>query len=370
MLGETTSVVSLTDDDANEVLEKTLRHARILSRFGSQLARVVREKEGVIELASGGRIKSSVQTRGGRGLTGNVVLDEFAYYKSPDEVWDGAAAATRLGFKLWGLSTPNGIGNLWHQLFTDPESHRGYSLYQTTIDEAAAQGMPVDWDECWKDAHGDERIFNQLYRCSFLDNDLQYLSDALISGCDATEERPKGTPSRYAGLDLGRINDLTARLIIDTYSDESRWVSDLKTLTRTSDADIDALVAEALNVHHCEKVCIDETGLGSFPVERLKKRYPKQVVGVIFTQGSKEDLATKLYQTCAEKRLRIPVGMPWSRELKQDMAAIRRIVSNAGNVTYDAPHTEMGHADRAWALALALHRAKPARGAATFTLDY
>lgn len=379
MLGESTAVISLTDDDAEEVLKKTLRHATVLARFGSKLARVTKANAGIIELASGGSIKSNVQKRGARGHTGNVVLDEFAYYDRPDEVWDGAVAATRLGFKLWALSTPNGIGNLWHQLFTDPQKHNGYSLFQTTIDEAAAQGMPVDWDECWKDAHGDERVFNQLYRCSFLDNDLQYLPDALIRACFSdqfkddkgnVENKPQDQPSRWGGLDLGRLNDLTVLTIVDVHSNESRWVSHLETRKRTSDADIDALVTSAINVHKCERVCIDETGLGSFPVERLKRRFPKQVVGVTFTQGSKEDLATKLYQTCAERRLRIPVDKPWAKELTADMAAIRRVVTKAGNVTYDAPHTEMGHADRAWSLALALYKAKTARGSATFNFDY
>jgi len=37
------------------------------------------------------------------------------------------------------------------------------------------------------------------------------------------------------------------------------------------------------------------------------------------------------------------------------LCSIRREVTDAGNVRYDAPHTPEGHADKAWALALALY---------------
>ena len=73
-----------------------------------------------------------------------------------------------------------------------------------------------------------------------------------------------------------------------------------------------------------------------------------------FTQGSKEVLATTLYEAFAKGIIRIPEG---DRELREDLASLRRIVTAAGNVRYDAPTTAEGHADRAWALALALHAA-------------
>jgi hypothetical protein len=41
--------------------------------------------------------------------------------------------------------------------------------------------------------------------------------------------------------------------------------------------------------------------------------------------------------------------------LRDDLRAIRREITSAGNVRYTAPHNASGHADRAWALFLALH---------------
>jgi hypothetical protein len=51
-----------------------------------------------------------------------------------------------------------------------------------------------------------------------------------------------------------------------------------------------------------------------------------------------------------------------AERLREDICAIRREITTAGNVRYDAPHTDEGHADAAWALALALHACGKAPG--------
>ena len=92
--------------------------------------------------------------------------------------------------------------------------------------------------------------------------------------------------------------------------------------------------------------------MGAFPVERMQQKYGHRVEGVSFTLESKEDLATTLYQRFVDSVLRIPRT---DAELREDVCSIRREVTSAGNIRYTAPVTDRGHADRAWALALALH---------------
>jgi hypothetical protein len=79
---------------------------------------------------------------------------------------------------------------------------------------------------------------------------------------------------------------------------------------------------------------------------------------------SKEDMATGVFQTAVDGQLRIPASLPESGRLFNDLASVRRIVGTTGLVKYDAPHTIEGHADTAWALALALKvaRSEPVRG--------
>ena len=47
-----------------------------------------------------------------------------------------------------------------------------------------------------------------------------------------------------------------------------------------------------------------------------------------------------------------------SREVRDDLHKVRRAVTAAGNVRFQAESDEAGHADRFWALALALEAAR------------
>ncbi len=351
MLGDTSLIISVGEREAADMLEYSARHAKALEALGSKWASPRSATKTVLRLSSGGRVVALPATSGGRGYAGNVILDEFAYHDRPDAVWDGAAGAVTHGFKLRVVSTPNGVGNLFHRLWTSPKQHKGYSLHRVTIDEARTQGMRINDEQCWAAAHGDVRVYDQMYRCSFLDNLQQYIPSKLIEA--ATVESTYSDGECYAGLDIGRTVDLTVLVIVRVDEHGVRWVAHVETCKRTAYADLEQFVATAVRTWRCRRVCVDATGMGAFPTEQLQAKFGKQrVEGVTFTQQVKEDLATTMYQHFADQRIRIPAP---DRQLSEDIASIRRIVTSAGNVRYDAPHTDEGHADRAWALALALH---------------
>lgn len=352
--GELTTIISVGERESVEVLDKAKKHAGVLAKLGSRMAQVG-EKDNANELtfASGGRILA-LPSSGGRSFTGNVFLDEFAYQEHAKKVWDAAAAVTLLGGKLRIASTPNGVGNDFHGLWKqagDPNS--GWSAHQIPVETAIAQGFPVDIAKCWKIAKGDPRLFDQLFRCSFLDNEFQYIPDALLEAATTDAAIPRGGLC-YAGLDVGRTANLTA-LVILREVDGILWLIVVETKKRTSLEDLDALVYMALETFGAQRVCIDATGMGAFPAEALQKRFGRhRVEAVNFTMQVKEDLATGLFQRFSEGRMRL---RRIDAEVRDDVRSIRRIVTTAGNVRYDAPNTDEGHADRAWALALAVHAA-------------
>lgn len=352
IFGETTSVISLTQREADELVEKAAKHAEILTALGSKWAVITRRVSDKMVLASGGRILALPNSNAGRSYAGNMILDELAYYAKPDEVFDGAGGTTTHGYKLRVLSTPNGVGNFFHRLWTDSNWNKGYTKHKVTVDEAIADGMTgLNLDDLWRQAHGDPRTFNQMFRCSFLDNNDQYISSDLVSRA-VRENTYKHHGVVYAGLDIGRKADLTVLTIVKVTDTGERWVQRVETRKRTSDDDLDALAFMAIAEYGAAKLCVDATGMGSFPAERLQKRYGRtRVEAVNFTLPLKEKLATTVYQTFADDVIRIPDN----KALREDICAIRRIVSDAGNVRYDAPHTDEGHADRFWSLALALH---------------
>ena len=374
-LGETTTLISVGEREAKEVLEKAKAHAGALRDFGSRWA-TVRGKDAAEEIrfASGGRLVALPQTSGGRSFSGNVFLDEYAYLQDPEKVWDGASAVTMHGYRLRVASTPNGVGNSFHSLATDPKQNSGYAIHNIPIERAIADGMRVDMDRCWKMAKGDPRIFDQLFRCKFLDGSLQYIPTAAVNECSSADCYVH-VGECYAGLDIGHSNDLTALVVVRVGLDGVPVVQAIRTCKRTDYETLRDLVAEAFGRYSLRRLAIDSTGIGTFPAEQLQKSYGShRIEAVPFTAAVKEDLATTAHAHFIANGVRLPLTdnaiadcePGGAARLREDVCSIRREVTSAGNVRYDAARTADGHADTAWALFLALHAAKQT-GAQKFT---
>lgn len=362
--GEHTTILSRGEKESLEVLDKARRHVAVLQALGSKWVTPIKSTHQEIVFASGGRILALPST-GGRGFTGNLILDEYAYFLHAEGAWDSAVPATRLGdFKLRVISTPNGLGNAFAELVEtilsgDMPRTR---LHEVTIEDAERDGFPVDWAECWEDAKGDPRLFDQLYRCKFLDGEQQYIPAALLQVAFDGHTEPDGG-FNYGGLDIGETRDRTSMGIVNRNGEERRLVH-LESHKLTDDDLIDKLVAEAFDVYGCKRVAVDATGLGTFPAKRLRKRYGRRVEPVKFTANVKEDLATGLYDVLRTEDLKLPRSYrpsgdseDYIPQLRDAIYKIRRTVTSAGNVRFDAQRTVKGHADEAWALMLALHAA-------------
>jgi phage FluMu gp28-like protein len=374
--GELTTIISIGQEESDEVLEKCKRHARLLQKLGSTLALTKTMNASEVVFAGGGRILA-LPSSGGRGFTGNVFLDEFGYQEHAGKVWDAAAPVTQLGYRMRVSSTPNGVGNEFHKLWTQARSFGSiWSPHQIPISKAKAEGYRLDMRKLWALAKGDPRIFAQMYECSFLDNELQYIPTDAITQCSSSYSLASlGNGEHYAGLDIGRTVDLTVLTVVRMVKGV-RYVVHVESCKRTDWDGLESMVARAFEKYSLRRLCVDSTGLGAFPAERIKKKHservdlPKRrpkVECIDFTPNSKEDLATGLYVAFTKKTVQIPkldqvlgtvgsdVRAGTAEQIATDVAAIRRIVTAANNIRYDAAHTSEGHADHAWSLALGLH---------------
>jgi phage FluMu gp28-like protein len=364
MCGETTTIVSVGEREAFEVLDKSQRHARVLEGLGSELARQG-PKTSELNLASGGRFLALPSTSGGRSFSGNVILDEFGYLKDPAGVWDAAAGSALLGYRMRINSTPNGVGNAWHGLWTDPEQHRGYTRHQTTLDDAIAQGYPVNLEDCWKLAKGDPRLFDQMFRCKFLDGASQYIPSEYLTA--ASRDYALAPPpseddgETFGGIDIGLTRDLLVLVIVRKVG-EIRWITHIESHKgNVDDQVLDALIAKAFSPqgYGCSRVCADATGMGSVPALRWSRIYGERFEPIVFSQKSKEAMATGLHAVTSSAQLVMPRsyvynGVDEAPLLRDDICAIRRTVTSTGAVRYEAPRNSAGHADRAWGAMLAL----------------
>ena len=106
LLGENCVMVSIRDAEAKDLLAIACKHLDVLAALGSKWARIVSRTATEAVLASGAKIRSTTSSAAGRGFSGNVILDEFAYHESQQAVWDAAVAATTHGYSCRIVSTP------------------------------------------------------------------------------------------------------------------------------------------------------------------------------------------------------------------------------------------------------------------------
>ena len=311
-----------------------------------------------------------------RGFSMNVLLTEFAFFEKPDEtlraVMPSITNPLRGGLKKFRIiSTPNGIGNRFHDLCkaaipfgTGATPGKGqWSFHKVTIWDAVAQGLPIDPEEI-RLALNDPEGWAQEYECQFLDQAAVLLPYDLIALCesqDATEavafeywlarERPAPV---YLGIDFGRKRDLTVCWAAEKISDLC-ITREILCLEKMSTPD----QVEQLRprIQAARRAALDYTGpgigLGDYLVKEFGEWKPTEdkfgkIELVTISNPVKVELFSKLRMGYESRSWRIPV----SRVLREDLHSIYRVVTPGGNVTYRAPHTDDGHADRANAQAL------------------
>jgi len=300
-----------------------------------------------------------------RGYSANLLLDEFAFHEDPDRIWraiyPSISNPLKGIFKLRVVSTPNGLGNkfadLWHQA-------DGWSKHRVDIHDAVKSGLPVDVEELRRGLN-DPEGWAQEYECAFLDAAAVLLPYELIAGCESAEATTAMPPdwwetnqSRplFVGWDFARKKDLSVPWILERVGDvlHTREVVELRGMSTPDQVD---LMRHRLKL--CQRVAVDYTGpgigLGDLLVKEFGRWQPEKhsfgkVDLVTFTNAEKLKLFPALRVAFEQRRVRVPVN----RLIREDLHSMQRVTTTGGNVTYRAPHTADGHADRCTALALAL----------------
>lgn len=299
-----------------------------------------------------------------RGHSANIVLDEFAFHADSREIWAALFPTITRGYCIRIVSTPQGRKNKFYQLWS---GNPLYSKHKVTIHEAMQGGLTlmdesgqVVGPDYLREALDDPEAWQQEYECEFVDEATAYLTYEMISACEdqtldfENDLSRLGSGPRYAGVDIGRKKHLTVYWCLEKIGDVlwTRRIAELDNMDFRAQHDtITSFLAE----DRPYRVCVDSTGLGMQLGEELQSSYGRTRVELIsFGQAVKEDLAVTLRRRFEERTIRIPVD----RKIREDFHNVRRIVTAAGNIRFDADDTKDGHSDRFWASALAIHAAK------------
>ncbi len=334
-----------------------------------------------------------------RGYSAHIILDEFAYHEDPDAIWAAMFPATtnalagtfldrwramlkgestdiRRELKIRIVSTFNGRNNKFFQLW-EKAAENGYDRQKVTIYDAIADGMPLDHDKLRK-ALDDPDAWAQEYECEPMDSSSVLLPYDLIATCESPEATVAVAPefwfgsqpgALFMGIDFARKRDLSVAWTSELVGDvsQTREVVEMKAMSTPDQIDL-----LRPRLQKCRRVCLDYTGpgvgMGDYLVKEFGEWNPaRHLFGkielVTFSQTSKVDLFSKLRMSFESKTVRIPV----SRVIREDLHSMQRVTSNNGGISYRAPHTDDGHADRCTALALCVRAA--GKDAPTFLSD-
>lgn len=290
-----------------------------------------------------------------RGFSANVFLDEFAFHADSRKIWAALfPVISRPGLRLRVVSTPNGKNNKFFDLMTGKDAV--WSRHTVDIYQAVADGLPRDIEEL-REGCGDADAWAQEYELQWQDEASAWLPYDLITSC---EHERAGRPADYAGgaayvgVDIGRRHDLIVIWVLEAVGDVL-WTRELIARKGATFAEQDVLLDDVFARYRVLRVCMDQTGMGEKPVEDAKRRHgTSRVEGVLFSVGNKLALATTGKQAFEDRRLRIPLG---DTALRADLHKLQKVSGPTGSPRFVADSDAGGHADRTWALFLAVSAA-------------
>ena len=290
-----------------------------------------------------------------RGFSANVFLDEFAFHPDSRKIWAARfPVISRPGLRLRVVSTPNGKNNKFFDLMTGKDAV--WSRHTVDIYQAVADGLPRDIEEL-REGCGDADAWAQEYELRWQDEASAWLPYDLITAC---EHEGAGLPAGYAGgpayvgVDIGRRHDLFVIWVLEALGDVL-WTRELIARKGATFAEQGALLDDVLARYRVLRVAMDQTGMGEMPVEEAQRRHgTSRVEGVLFTAANKLALATLGKQAFEDRRLRIPLG---DTALRADLHKLQKVSGPTGSPRFVADSDAGGHADRTWALFLAVSAA-------------
>ncbi|HWO99760.1 MAG TPA: terminase family protein [Methylococcus sp.] len=287
-----------------------------------------------------------------RGMSDNLVLDEFAHHKDNRTLWHALLpVVSRPDLKVRVISTPNGVGDMFHEIMTADDGL--WSRHVVTIHDAVADGLDRNIDELRR-ALRDPDAWAQEFECVFLDSaSREWLSyEEILSALEATKPEYAGGPV-YVGMDIAARGDLTVIAVLEDVAG-LLILRELKTMRGESFAAQLADLDRVMRQYRVARCCIDQTGMGEMPVQEAQRRHGQyHVTGVLFTPARKLELAVALKDRLQKRTLKLPVPEAEKPALIDDLRAVK-MEPGAGGVPRLLAEREGGsHADRFWALALA-----------------
>lgn len=397
--------VSVTQDEAAEKIRYAKQIVEALD--AEQRPRIIIDNRLELEFANGSRLISHpCRPVRGKGKA-RVYLDEFAHYPKDREIYTSALPVTTRGGVLRMASSALGAAGLFWEIYS--ESLRKYPGYRRrSVPWWVVRALCRDVPAALKLAAAmltEERVrkfgtpriieifnnlpledFQQEYECAFVDETTAWITwdeikrnqalaqeerlecwqagdvDGALAAIDdvalaVREGRIEGALA--GGMDVGRKHNLSEIVFVGKgLGGQMPYRLGISLSQVEFDAQR-AVADKALRALPVTSFLIDRNGLGMQIAEELTQAHGGRAAGVDFTNPNKE-----LWSVELKVRLqRGEVPLPLERELSYQIHSIKKKTTAAKNAVFDTEGSEKHHADKYWALALAVWAARTEREA-------
>ena len=354
-------ILSAGERQALEFMEKVKQHARAIglavSGFTDETAGGTTYKSAEVRFGNGSRITAlPANPDTARGYSANIILDEFALHQDAEAIWRAVYPSItnplRGELKVRVLSTPNGLGNKFHQIWNESQQPGSeWSAHRTTVYDAISAGLDLDVELLRRGA-GDAATWEQEYECVFLDSGGVLFPYGVITRAESPRasmvfEVAEG--ALFCGIDIGTAHDATVAVTLRRV--EGRYVvAEVLRVVATDLHEQEGMLRP--RIARAAVTCFDQSGIGRQMSGAFAARFGGKFRPVDFTAKWKHEAFPALVRALSDGLCLIPAD----RDLREDLHAWV-VTPGQPHPRYSAPRTAMGHSDFTSALALAWHAA-------------
>jgi len=394
----TSILVSYNLKECKEKIQKALMfHEGVPATLRSPIKR---DNAFEIEFRNGSRILSVFSPRG--FTKADVYLDEMSFYENQQRTYTDASAviAWDQNRQLRVGGTPFGKIGLYYDIvsgtdgkFPDFERHFWFwwdcPLYCKDVERARfdAHLMPTE-ERVYR--YGTKVIidffnnmfledFQQEFEICFNDSELAYFPYELIKMAMSSfpdiydQEKFPSTFEQvldacqgmlFAGYDVGRTTDASEFYVLDLRNIDKQGRQNTSSLMEIFHDTLKDKTFEYQKNYicrfldimgsRCSSFYIDRTGIGFNLAEDLEALYPGKVQGIYFNSEVRSQMVATTKAVMLDGILHL---FP-DREVANHFYSIKKHITNAGNMVFVAEKNKKHHADKFWAIALAVLAAR------------
>lgn len=379
-------ILSKGDAESTEVLDRIKLMYDELPDFLKP--GIIEDNKHTLKLKTNSVIKSRPSGKqSGRSLAGSfLIIDEAAFIENIDTIWAAVYPIISTGGRAFVLSTVNGIGNWYHEVYQNSlagansfnaidirwQEHPEYSFtpgFEDLYEEMAEKGLDIHkWEQTTK-ANMPTKQWLQEYECSFLGTGDTYVEGEVLKNISSqTSEKyytkynnrmrvwqdpnPQYTYLISCDTSLGRDRDYSAFHVINLYNGQQ--VAEFYS-NRTPINDFAKILFNEGMLYNLATIVCERNTIGNNLIDWLLNIYEyenlwedeKGEIGFQVTAKNRESILAEL-----EEALRTDLVKINSTRTCDELMTF--IISDNGKPEAEKNH----HDDLVMSLALAVHSYK------------